>query len=127
MSNWNDDPFALDDDPLDDLDFQQVDGRAAGSEAERSRPKRNVLLLGLASMALSAAALVVGSNGGAWATVAVGVVAYLFAVTSDLRNRRIRRLQRSYRRPWPTALLRLAVFWVVAGAAWLAASGLASV
>ena len=127
MSNWDDDPFALDDDPLDDLSFQQGDSRVEGSETKRSRPKRNVLLLAMASIAVSVVALVVGANGGAWGTVAVGVVAYLLAVTSDLRNRRIRRFQRSYRRPWSTALLRLAVFWVVVGAAWLAASGLAAV
>ena len=125
MSNWDDDPFALDDDPLDGLDFQQVEGNSA-NKAKRSRPKRNVLLLAIVSLALGAAALVIGSNGGAWATVAVGVVAYLLAVASDLRSRRMRRLQRNYRRPWPTALLRLAVYWVVVGAAWLAASGLAA-
>ena len=128
MASRDDDPFALDDDPLDGLDFQQVDGRSSeGEAAERSRPQRTVMLLAIASVALAAAALVVGANRGAWATVAIGVIAYLLAVASDLRNRRIRRLWRSYRRPWPTALLRLAVFWVAVAAAWLAASGLASV
>ena len=125
--SWQDDPFAFDDDPPHDVEFEQaVEDSAPGGARERYRGGRTVLLIALASLAVTAVSLVMGARHAGWATVAVGTPAYVLAVASDLRQRQMRRSRRRYDRPWATALLRLVVFWAAVAAAWLAASGLAA-
>ena len=127
MSSLEDSPFAFDHDPLATSDFEQPDdGAARGAAAGRGRGRRAAVLLAVASVALAAVALGLGASEGGWAAVAVGALAYLLAVASDLRSRLLRRARRNYRRPWPAALLRPVVFSAALGAAWLAAEGLAS-
>lgn len=126
MSDWSDNPFAFDDDPLSDDEFDQAVARSPASGKRQTRAGRTVALTAAASLATTVAALVMGARHAGWATVAVGVVAYALAVASDLRQRRERHSRRRYDRPWATALLRLVVFWAVVGAAWMAASGLAA-
>ena len=128
MSNtWQGDPFAFGDDPLHDVEFEPAaEGESPDQPATTPRRERGVTLLALASLAGAAAALVMGASHTGWATVAVGTLAYLLAVASDLRQRQMRRSRRRYDRPWATALLRLVVFWAAVAAAWLAASGLAA-
>ena len=126
-STWQDDPFEFDGDPLFGSEFEQAAEDGSSGGAGRRRPGRlGVLLIAVVSLAGAAASLAMGANHSGWATVAVGAAAYLLAVAADLRHRRLRRSQRAFDRPWATALLRLAVFWASAGAAWLAASGLAA-
>lgn len=126
MSNWEDDPFALDGEPS-DAEFEGArDGAVSDRAADHDRGRRVALLLVVTSVAAAVAALALGSRGTGWAAVAAGAAAYFLAVAADLRSRRTRRVQRHYNRPWATALLRLAVFWTALGAAWLAASGLAA-
>ena len=127
MSNWQHDPFAFEDDPLLAPSFSSSADIAVEARAEaHARGARAVWLLAVCAIALAAASLVLGASGGAWATVAAGGLGYALAVVADLRNRMRRRIQRNYRRPWPTACCRLVVFWAAVGAAWLAAAGLAA-
>ena len=128
MSNtWSEDPFAFDDDLLSDAGFEQTIGDSSpGATGRQTRAGRAALLIAATSVTVAVVSLVVGARHAGWATVAVGTVAYLLAVASDLRLRQIRHSRRRYGRPWATVLLRLAVFWGAVGAAWLAASGLAA-
>ena len=126
MSNtWSEDPFAFDDDALDPAAFDPSAGNSSSAGTRKTRARRAVLFVIAASLAATVVSLVMGARHAGWATVAVGTVAYLLAVASDLRERQIRHSVRRHDRPWATALLRLVVFWAAAGAAWLAASGLA--
>lgn len=126
-SSWQDDPFAFDDDLLQDAEFDQAaEGLPAGGTERQTRAGRAALLFAAASLAGTVVALVMGARHAGWATVAVGCAAYQLAVVSDLGQRKARHSRRRYDRPWDTALLRLVVFWAVVGAAWLAASGLAA-
>lgn len=126
MSNtWSEDPFAFDDDALDAAAFDSTAENSMSSGTGKIRAKRAVLLVIAVSLAATVVSLVMGASHAGWATVAVGTVAYLMAVASDLRQRQIRHSVRRYDRPWVTALLRFLVFWAAVGAAWLAASGLA--
>ena len=123
--SWQDDPFALDD-VLDDAAFEQPAEDSQNVQASRRRRAgRTALLIAVASLAVVTVSLVMGASDAGRATVAVGAVAYVLALASDLRQRRARRSKRRYGRPWATALLRLVVFWAAIGAVWLAASGLA--
>jgi len=127
VSYWQDDPFELDDEPLHDVEFERAaEDSSSGGATRRDRRGRSVLLIAVVSLAVAAVSLVMGAGHAGWATVAVGAVAYLLAVASDLRQRQLRRSRRRYDRPWATVLLRLVVFWAAVGAAWLAASGLAA-
>ena len=125
MSTWQDDPFAFDD-GFDDLEFEQVGGESPASPAKQRDGVGLSLLIAVASLVAAAVSLAMGASHVGWATVAVGALAYLLAAAGDLRQRRLRRSRRIYARPWATALLRLLVFWAAVGAAWMAASGLAT-
>ena len=127
MTSWEHDPFAFEEDPLSSTDAERTHEDSARVKAgDRARGRRSIQLLAAASIAAVIGAIWLGESGGAWGAVVLGVLAYLLAVAVDLRIRVIRRLSRRYDRPWPTVLLRLAVFWAAVGAAWLAASGIAA-
>lgn len=126
-SDWQDDPFAFDDDLLQDAEFDYAaEGLSAGGTERQNGAGRAVLLIAAASLAGAVVAFVMGARHAGWATVAVGAAAYLLAVAADLSQRKARHSRRRYDRPWATALLRLVVFSAAVGAAWLAASGLAA-
>lgn len=126
-SSWQDDPFAFDDDLLQDAEFDQTaESASPGGTKRRDRSGRAVLLFAAVSLAATVVTLVIGARHAGWATVAVGGGAYLLAVASDLSRRKARHSRRRYDRPWATVLLRLVVFWAAVCAAWLAASGLAA-
>ena len=124
-ASWQDDPFAFED-PFDDGFDQAATGTVSVQERKRRLPDRGVVALSLVSMAGAVIALVMGANEAGWLTVAVGGFAYLAAAAGDLRQRRIRHAKRVYRRPWPTAALRIVAFLAAVGAAWMAARGLAA-
>lgn len=124
-TSWQDDPFVLDD--LFDDEFEQG-GTDAPSTKGRRRwlPDRGVLAMCLAAIVGAVVALAAGARETGWLTVAVGALAYLSAAAGDLRQRSIGHAVKRYARPWPTAALRVVVFLAAAGAAWLAARGLAT-
>ena len=124
-TSWQDDPFALDD-LFDDGHDQAETGGAPAKKGKRRLTDRGVVALCLASLVGAVIAVVVGANEAGWLAVVVGGLAYLSAVAGDLRQRSIRYRRHNYRRPWPTAALRVAVFLAAVGAAWLAARGLAT-
>ena len=124
-ASWQDDPFALDD--LFDEGFDQAEtGDAPLKKGKRRLADGGVVALCLAALVGAAIAFVMGANEAGWLTVAVGVLAYLAAAAGDLRQRSIRHRKRNYKRPWPTAALRVIVFLAAVGAAWMAARGLAT-
>ncbi len=124
-ANWQDDPFAFED-PFNDGFDQAAAGTADVQKGKRRLPDRGVVALSLASLAGAVIAVVMGAIEAGWPTVAVGGFAYLAAAAGDLRQRRMRQAKRVYRRPWPTAVLRIVVFLAAVGAAWMAARGLAT-
>ena len=124
-SSWQDDPFAFDD-LFDEGSDQDVPGDASLSKRRRRHLDRGVLVLSLVSMAGAVTAVVMGANEAGWLAAAAGALAYLLAAAGDLRQRSIRHRKRNYKRPWPTAALRIVVFLAAAVAAWLAARGLAT-
>jgi len=125
-ASWQDDPFALDDGLFDDGFDPVATDAASVSKHERRFPDRGVVALCLAALAGAVLALVAGAREAGWLTVLVGALAYLSAAAADLRQRSIRHAKRNYKRPWPTAALRIAVFLAAVGAAWMAARGLAT-
>ena len=124
-SSWQDDPFAFDD-LFDDGSDQAETGGAPAKKGKRRLTDGGVLALCLAAPVGAVVAVVMGANEAGWLTVAVGALAYLAAAAGDLRQRSIRHRKRNYKRPWPTAVLRIVVFLAAAVAAWLAARGLAT-
>lgn len=124
-ASWQDDPFAFDD-LLDDVHDQSETGGAPAKKGKRRLTDRGVVALCLAALVGALIAVVVGANEAGWLAVVVGGLAYLSAVAGDLRQRSIRYRKHNYKRPWPTAALRVVVFLVAVGAAWLAARGLAT-
>ena len=124
-ASWQDDPFAFEDSFDDGLD--QVATDAASATARKRRLlDRGVLTLCIASLVGAVLSVVMGASETGWLTVLVGALAYLSAAAGDLRQRSIRHTKRNYKRPWPTAALRIVVFLAAVGAAWLAARGLAT-
>ena len=125
-ASWQDDPFVFDDLFDDGHDQAETGGSPAKKKGKSQLTDRGVVALCLAALVGAVIAVVVGVNEGGWLAVVVGGLAYLSAVAGDLRQRSIRYRKHSYKRPWPTAALRVAVFLVAVGAAWLAARGLAT-
>ena len=124
-ASWQDDPFALDDLFDDGFDQGRTDAAPARGR-KRQLPDRGVLAMCLTALVGAVLALVAGAREAGWVTVAIGALAYLAAAAGDLRQRSIRHRERSYKRPWPIAALRVVVFLAAAGAVWLAARGLAT-
>ena len=124
-SSWQDDPFAFDDLFGDEFD-QAETADAPAKKGKRRLTDGGVLALCIAALVGAVIAVVMGANEAGWLTVAVGVLAYLAAAVGDLRQRSIRHRKRNYKRPWPTAALRVVVFLAAVGAAWMAARGLAT-
>lgn len=123
-SSWQDDPFAFDD--LSDEGFDQAETGGAPAKKSKRRTDGGVLALCAAALVGAAIAVVMGAGEAGWITVAAGAPAYLAAAAGDLRRRSIRHRERNYKRPWPTAALRVVVFLAAVGAAWMAARGLAA-
>ena len=124
-ASWQDDPFAFED-PFDD-GFDQVTTDSASSKARKRRlPDGGVMALCVVSLSGAVLSVAMGANEAGWLTVVVGALAYLSAAAGDLRQRSIRHAKRVYGRPWPTATLRVVVFFAAVGGAWLAARGLAA-
>ena len=120
-SSWQDDPFAFD-----DLFDEAETGGSSPSKRKRRLADRRVLALCLVALTGAVSAVVMGANEAGWLAVVVGALAYLSAVAGDLRQRSIRYRKHNYKRPWPTAALRVVVFLAAVSAAWLAARGLAT-
>lgn len=124
-SSWQDDPFAFDD--LFEDGFDQAEaGGLSPKKSKRRLADRGVLALCLVALVGAVSAVVMGANEAGWLAVVVGALAHLAAAAGDLRQRSIRHRKRNYKRPWPTAALRVVVFLAAVGAAWLAARGLAT-
>lgn len=124
-ASWQDDPFAFDD-LFDNGQDQMETGGAPVKNGKRRLTDRGVVALCLAALVGAVVAVVVGANEAGWLAVVVGGFAYLSAVAGDLRQRSIRYRKHNYKRPWPTAAMRVVVFLAAVGAAWLAARGLAT-
>ena len=120
----NSDPWGSADDPFHDddliVDSPTVSDGSNGPLAKRHR------IVGAVSVVLASAALVLllaGARG--YGTVGLSAFAYLLAVLADLQARRSRHDVRNYRRPAPTAALRVATFVTALWVGWLVASSLA--
>ena len=120
----NSDPWVSDNDPFHD-DGLSVDSLAV-SDGTKSPSRRRYRTVGAVSVAFATAALVLSLAGTlGYGTVGLSTFAYLLAVLADLQARRSRHEVRNYRRPLPTAALRVATFGTALWVGWLVASSLA--
>ncbi len=118
------DPWGSDNDPFHDDDLS-VDSLAVSDGTERQSRKRYRTLAAVSVVVASAALVVALAGARGYGTVVISAVAYLLAVLADLYARKSQHDVRNYRRPLPTAGLRVATFVTALWVGWLVASSLA--
>lgn len=120
----NSDPWVSDNDPFhDDNLFVGSLEVSDGTKSPLAKTHRKVAAVSVAVASAALGVSLAGDQG--YGIVGLAAVAYLLAVLADLSARRSRHDVRNYRRPLPTAALRVATFVTALWVGWLVASSLA--